>query len=205
MIGFEVRMGEAALKLDHITIEDYIEMENASNEKHMFWDGEIFAMSGASPDHYEIEMNVAGLLYTQQRNQPCRPFTGNVRLRALGSERSVYADAVVVCGPKVPHPGDGNALTNPTVIVEVLSDSTESFDRGDKFAYYRTFPSVQEVLLVSQKQMQVEHFRRAEGGSWVLRVYRDGESVVLASVGAQLAVADLYEGSSLKPPTAPGS
>lgn len=190
-------MSEPALKQPRMSYQEYLEIEDKSDERHIFWDGEMFAMSGASPDHYAIETNLTGLLFIALRGHPCRPLTGNARLRAPHATRAVYADAVVVCGPVAPHSDDGNAVTNPTVIFEVLSDTTESFDRGDKFTYYRSFPSVREVVFVSQKERRVERFTRAEDATWNLRDLGPDDLLALDSVGVTIQVAELYEGSSL--------
>lgn len=177
-------------------------MEDRSDERHIFWNGEMFAMSGASDDHNIIESNVVSLLHVALRGRPCRASTGNRRFRALHSQKAVYADAVVICGGTVLHPGDSNAATNPSVIVEVLSGSTESFDRGEKFEYYRTFPSVRVVLFVSQKAIHVERFTRGPGGAWILHEFRSGETLGIDEIGVSLPVDELYEGSALQVGTA---
>lgn len=195
-------MAEAALKRETLTYEEYREIEDRSEERHIFWDGEMFAMSGASDDHNIIETNVVVSLQNALRGRPCRASTGNRRLRAPHSQKAVYADAVVICGGTVAHPGDKNAATNPVVIIEVLSDSTESFDRGDKFTYYRTFPSVRAVVFVSQKEVHVERYTRTEGGAWMLFDFGPGETLKLDEIGVSLTVDELYEGSSLEEPAA---
>lgn len=192
-------MAEPALKIQGMSYDEYLEVEERSEERHIFWDGEMFAMSGASDDHNIIEGNVHGLLFVALRGRPCRPSTGNRRLRALHSERAVYPDAVVICGRAEPHPGDRNAATNPVVVFEVLSDSTESFDRGDKFKYYRSFPTVEAVVFVSQKERRVERYTRGADGTWILRELRAGEELGLDALEIALPVDAIYEGSSLAP------
>lgn len=193
-------MAEPALKKDRLTYDEYRAIEDNTDVRHIFWDGEMFAMSGASDAHNIIESNVIISLGIALRGRPCRASTGNRRLRALGSDDAVYADATVMCGGTVTHPEDRNAATNPVVVVEVLSDSTEKFDRGDKFAYYRSFPSIREVVLISQKQVRVERFTRTASGSWLLTELREGAALALESVDVSIPVADLYEGTELAAP-----
>lgn len=189
---------EPALKLETLTCDEYREIEDRSEERHIFWDGDVFAMSGASDAHSIIEAHVAGLLHATLRGRPCRASTGNRRLRALHSQRAVYADAVVICGGTDLHPEDRNAATNPVVIFEVLSDSTESFDRGDKFGYYRTFPSLRAVVFLSQKDTRVERYTRGARGSWTLDELGPGDLLGLDAIEVALPVNDLYEGSGVR-------
>ena len=188
-------MVEPALKQALFTYEEYLAVEAASPERHIYWDGEIYAMAGASVWHTTLETNLVGLLGTALKGGPCRPLVGNQRLRAPDSDRAVYADATVVCGPPVMHPQDRDALSNPTVIVEVLSKSTEAFDRGDKFTYYRSFPTLRVVVLVSQKAERVECYRRGERGVWSLHDLGADDVLDLPEVGASVALRDLYAGT----------
>lgn len=186
-------MGEPALKRERFTYAEYLELEADSPARHIFWDGEVFAMAGGSIQHNTLESNVHGLLFAALRGQPCRPFTGNCRLRALNSERAVFADVVVVCGPVITHPADGTATTNPTVVVEVLSKSTEAFDRGDKFVYYRSFPTLRSVLFLSQREVRVERYVRGLDDDWRLRDLGPGGTLEIPEIGARLAVEQIYE------------
>ena len=187
-------MASAALKQTRLSYEEYLELEERSDERHFYWDGEIFAMSGASPRHYEVEANLVIQIHLALQGRPCRPYTGNVRLRSLDLEgRSAYPDAVVVCGRLQTHPDDGHAVTNPTVVFEVLSSSTERFDRGDKFAWYRSFDTLRSYVLVSQERVAVEHFHR-EGDLWTLRILGPGDLLTLPDLGVSVPVDAFYEG-----------
>lgn len=190
-------MGEVALKQTRVSYQDYLAMEEVSQERHIYWDGEIFAMAGGSETHTLLETNVGALLFNALRGRPCRAHSPNRRLRPLDAERGVYADAVVICGRSQPHPEDAQATTNPVVIVEVLSDSTEAFDRGDKFALYRRFSTLRHVLFISQKARKVEVYTRSEGGVWELRDHQGGETLSLDAIDVKLAVDDLYEGTEV--------
>lgn len=181
-------------KSERVTWEEYLAMVDPSGERWMYWDGEIFSMSGATLPHDMIERNVGGLLFVALRGQHCSPFTSNRRLRALKGERSSFPDASIVCGPHQAHPDDKHATTNPTAVFEVLSDSTEAFDRGDKFAWYRTFPSLRYVVLLSQKSRHVEVFQRQADEAWLFRAYGPGQSLPFEDMGFTLAVDDIYDG-----------
>lgn len=193
-------MGLPADKISRASYAEYLAFEEESNERHMYWEGEIFAMSGGSQDHYALESAIHLLLGIALGNGPCRAYTGNMRLRPPDGEDAVYADAVVVCGPREPHPEDPGAVTNPSVIVEVLSPTTERFDRGDKFTYYRSFSSIQHVVFLSQKALAIEHYSRQPDGAWRLRDLHPGDS--LALLGVSLRVEEIYADSSLMSPAA---
>ena len=193
-------MGEPARKRDRFTYQDYLALEATSDQRHVFWDGEIFAMAGGSVKHDTLESNLHGLLFTALRGRPCRPYTGNRRLRALDSERAVFADVVVVCGPMSTHPEDATATSNPTVVFEVLSKSTEAFDRGDKFSYYRTFPTLRSVVFLSQRAVHVERYIRGEGDDWNLRDLGLTGVLDLPELGTRLSLAEIYDGVPLSDP-----
>jgi len=187
-------MASAALKQTRLSYEEYLELEERSDERHFYWDGEIFAMSGASEPHNVIETSLVIALSGALKGHPCRPYTGNLRLRSLRQPtRSAYADAVVVCGKPNKHPGDRHATSNPTVVFEVLSPSTERFDRGEKFAWYRSFDTLRSYVLVSQERVSVEHFHR-EGDLWTLRVHGPGDQLTLPELEVSLPVDAFYEG-----------
>ena len=193
----EVWMAVPALRQDRISYEDYLAFEATAEERHLYWDGAVVAKAGASMTHTLLESNVHLSLGLALRGRPCAAFTGNQRLRALGTERSVYPDCVVVCGPREAHPDDPQAVTNPVVVVEVLSDSTEAFDRGDKFAYYRSFTSLQELVFLSQKAARVERYRRGADGEWTLRDLGAGDVLALCSIDVTVSIDELYAGAQL--------
>lgn len=193
-------MAALAPTQDRVTYDEYKSFEDNTDARHIFWGGRLHAVPADGDVHNIIEANVVATLHVALRGRPCRASTGNRRLRALGSDDAVYADATVICGGTVTHPEDRNAATNPVVVVEVLSDSTEKFDRGDKFAYYRSLPSIREVVLISQKQVRVERFTRTASGSWLLTELREGAALALESVDVSIPVADLYEGTELAAP-----
>lgn len=188
-------MALPALKQDRYTYEEYLEIEAGSDERHIFWDGEIFNMSGGSSTHVQLETNLIVLLGAALKGQPCRPRVGNQRIRALAGERAVYADATVFCGQYRPHPQDPGAMTNPTVVFEVLSKSTEAFDRGDKFAFYRTIPELRSFVLLSQKARRIERYYRDERGVWSLEELGPDDALTLPELGVSIPLSEIYEGT----------
>ena len=174
------------------TQDEYLELERASRERHEFYRGEIFAMSGASRQESTIVLNIGALLWNALRGRPCSVFVSDMRLRVEPSGLYTYPDVVALCGPAQFDPEHQDTLRSPRVIFEVLSDSTESYDRGKKFELYRTLPSLAEMVLVSQKEPLIEHFGRQDDGTWVLRERRAGQQVVLPSLGCQLSVDEVY-------------
>lgn len=175
-----------------MTYADYLAFEATAEERHEFHDGELFAMSGGTPVHARLIQRVGTALDNALRGRPCLAQSSAQRVRATPT-RAVYADALVVCPPLVHPDDDPDAITNPVVVVEVLSPTTEAFDRGAKFALYRALLSVQHVLFVSQGRRFIEHFRRQADGSWRLDEHAAGSVVRLEAVDAHLAVDDVYE------------
>lgn len=177
----------------HYTAAEYLTMERASSEKHEFADGEIFAMTGSSLKHNEIAQNISGGLRTQFRDRTCRVFTLDVRVCVHPDYRYTYPDVVVVCGEPKVLDDKFDTLLNPTLIVEVLSESTRNYDRGDKFQQYRDVVSFCEYLLVDQDKVHIELFTKQTDGRWTFWETNSIEAVVpLESVGASLRVSEIY-------------
>jgi Uma2 family endonuclease len=187
-----------------ITYAEYLALEEASVDvKHELIAGEVVAMSGGSPEHGALAMAFGALLQNALRGRPCRVFSSDVRVRVAATGLAAYPDVSVVCGKLETDAEDVNALTNPVLLVEVLSDSTEARDRGVKAAHYRHIPSLREYVLVSQREPHVEVHRRNEAGRWELFEYESGGQAELASVGCTIAVDDLYR-DPLAGPTSNG-
>jgi Uma2 family endonuclease len=183
-------MSNPATKLK-TTFAEYIAGENASDRKHQLVDGEVFDMGGGTPTHAALILAVGAELRALLRGKPCKPFASELRVRAAGI--ATYPDCVVVCGPLQTDPEDANTVLNPTLLVEVLSDSTEAFDRGRKAEHYRRIPSLREYVLVSQHEPHIEVVRRTERG-WILLEAGAGGTLQLESVGCSLVVDAIYEG-----------
>lgn len=170
----------------------YLAMERAAVTKHELWEGEVFAMAGASLAHNLIVGNLARALGNLLVDGPCLVLTSDMKVHVPSSEGYVYPDLSVVCG-EPEFVGDGqDVIANPRLVVEVLSDSTERFDRGDKFAGYRSLPSVIDYLLVAQTRARIEHYERQVDGNWLLREFGPGARLRLRSVEGELDVDDIY-------------
>jgi Uma2 family endonuclease len=171
------------------TFREYLELEASSELRYEFFAGAVYAMSGGSPEHSGLAANVIQLLGAA--GKPCRVFTSDLRVRVLETGLATHPDVSVVCGGLERDPEDNNTATNPVIIVEVLSPSTQRYDREEKAAHYRRIPSLASYVLISQEEQRLEVFTRNPDGSWTLREARIG-SVELPSIGCKLAVADVY-------------
>jgi Uma2 family endonuclease len=182
-------------KKPRITQEEYLELERTSEIKHEYFNGEIFAMTGGSLNHNRISRNIDRKLGNQLEGSPCENFVGDMRVKIQGHEKYTYPDITVVCGNIELEKIKGvETLLNPIVIMEILSESTEAYDRGTKFRHYRLIPSLQEYILVSQDHCLVELYRRGENDIWqILSPCTDmNKSVSIASADCELLLSDIY-------------
>lgn len=170
---------------------DYLAGERAATAKHELWRGEIFAMAGASYVHNRIVANLLATLGQVLAEGPCVPLPSDMKVHVPSRGAFVYPDASIVCGPPEFYDPTQDVLTNPAAVFEVLSDSTERFDRGEKLIGYRSIPSVRELVLISQHERRVEHYTRGSDGTWVLHDYADEATLTLAC-GGTLTLAGLY-------------
>jgi Uma2 family endonuclease len=174
-------------------IEEYLAFERTSAARHELVNGAIVMMAGANDRHNAIVSSTHIALGSQLRKRPCISYTQDMKVLSP-SGQSAYPDIVALCGKPEFRDHKRDVLLNPTVIIEVLSPSTESFDRGEKFRHYRSILSFQEYLLISRDQMQVEHFARNADHSWQMRAYLEpGETITLASMDCTLTLEDIYE------------
>jgi len=175
-----------------MTYAEYLAAEAKSEVRHEYLNGEVWEMAGGTPEHGALAMAVAGSLHGGLRGKPCRAYSSDVRVRVVETGLATYPDLSVVCGQLETAPDDKDAVTNPVVLVEVLLEATEAYDRGAKAARYRRIPSLREYVLVSPAEALVEVYRRAESGRWELLEARSGETIELASLGVRLDVAAIY-------------
>lgn len=178
-----------------ITPAEYYALERDSLEKHDFYQGEVFCMSGGSTRHSTIKTDLLIELGNQLKGKPCGPFDSDQRLRVQATGLRSYPDASIYCGPLEYDEEDQekDTATNPTVLFEVLSDSTEAYDRGLKAENYRRIESLQAYVLLSQKEPHVELYERMEEGNWRLSEVRGlGASIPIACVGVVLHLAEIY-------------
>ena len=176
------------------TLEEYLDLDFTSEERYEFWDGEIFCMSGASLAHNQISLNIATEARLQLRERGCQVLPSDMRIKVPADPPYRYPDLTALCGPPEIEKISGlDMLVNPALIVEVLSPSTEAFDRGDKFTYYKSIASFSEYLLVAQHRPHVSQFVRGENGMWTFREFNDLADIVnCASVPCTLALSEIY-------------
>jgi len=195
--GLDVRnaekMGEPAVQKIYYTREDYLEIEDQAEGKSEFYDGEIIAMSGGSRNHSVICLNLNWGIRNATAHTDCLGFDSNMKLDISEHNLFLYPDVTVVCGDIVFSENRSDMITNPVLIIEVLSPGTEQFDRGDKFKYYRSLPSLLEYVLVSQSQPRVGVYYRQDEKNWLYSVSEGLESsVMLRTIRYELALKDIY-------------
>lgn len=177
-----------------LTIEEYLAFERRSETRNEYLDGEIFAMAGVSRIHNLVAGNLFGEIRNQLKGRPCEAYTDNMRVRTPSSDLFTYPDVVITCEEPKFEDSELDTLLNPTLIVEVLSPSTEGYDRGIKFERYRSIPSLAEYVLVAQDRIHVEHYVRQTGGRWLLEELSDlGKILELPSIGCRIALGEIYE------------
>lgn len=187
----------ASFSRRHYTLEDYLSVEEMSAVRHEFVDGQIFAMAGGTPEHAALSAAVLMLLGTKLLGGRCRPYSADLRIRVLATGLATYPDAAVICGEPERDPSSRTHVTNPTVVVEVLSTSTEEYDRGEKREHYQQIPALREYVLVSQNRRSVEVFRRSGAGDWEHRVHGSGDAVELPSLGVAFTTDELYDAAGI--------
>lgn len=168
----------------------YLEQEARSEVKHELYGGVTYAMAGGTVGHADVQMGLAGALVALLRGKPCRPRGPDARVYFPAYGDAAYPDAQVVCGRTLTDPVDPDAAINPALIAEVLSPSTEAWDRGGKFQRYESLPSVRQILLLSVDTERVESFTKNDDDSWTRRVYTSG--AVGLEIGGALAIDDIY-------------
>ena len=177
-----------------MTEVEYLAFELDAQVKHEYVAGEVFAMAGASLRHNAIVANLVGLLSQALRGGPCRVFPSDLKVHIRSRDVFTYPDVSVVCGEVAVYPGSSDVVTNPKVVFEVLSDSTERYDRGDKAEAYRTIPSLSEHVLLVQHRAHVECYARQGDGGWVLRESGAGGAITIPSLSLPLKVDEVYRG-----------
>lgn len=175
------------------TFQDYLDVEEISPVKHEYFDGEIYAMAGGTPEHAALAAVLIGRLTAALRGSPCRAYTSDLRLRVRATGLATYPDVAVVCGSAERDPESPTHVTNPALVIEVLSKGTEEYDRGEKREHYQQMESLREYVLVAQAERRVEVWRRTHETQWSHQAHGPGELVVLDSVSCTLDVDELYE------------
>lgn len=184
----------SALPQPTMTPAEYLAFERGQPQKHEYWNGQLYLMAGANARHNLVTANVVITLGIQLKGRSCSVYPSDMRVLIPATGLYTYPDALIVCGKALFEDADEDTLLNPAVIVEVLSKSTEQYDRGNKFRNYRSIPSLQEYLLVAQDERRVEHYIRQNDDQWLLTESDDpAGQLLLPTVDCTLAMADLYD------------
>jgi Uma2 family endonuclease len=181
-----------------ISEEEYLAIERNAEWKSEYHAGKMYAMAGASLRHVIINDNLVIVFGRELAGSGCRAYTRDLRLHIPASGLYTYPDVLVICGKVELATPEGDVVTNPKVIVEILSPTTQNYDRGDKFADYRTIPEFCEYLLIAQDRMHAEHFKKQPDGGWLLHETSDGNAVIaLESIGVRFTLSEAYTGVDL--------
>jgi Uma2 family endonuclease len=194
----EIKEPAIAYSNKKYSIEEYLEMEEASQEKHEYYQGEIFAMSGPKVPHNIIAGNIYFGLRQQLKGKSCQPFTSDQRIHVEKNTLFTYPDISVVCGEIETRNNDDWNILNPIVLIEVLSPSTKNYDRGQKFKLYRDIPSLKEYILIDSESINIEAFYINEHGNWELVEFKSMEGILsMKSIQVSLELSAIYEGTKL--------
>ena len=177
----------------HHTFRDYLAHEEASNTKHEYLDGQIYAMAGGTPEHSALIASVTTHLSNQVRGGHCRVHMSDLRIRVVETGLATYPDVAVVCGVWERDPEDSRTILNPTVIVEVSSPSTEAYDRGEKLEHYKRIPSLRACLLVAHDRREIELWTRDGSEAWKRSLVVSGQVAEIAAASARLDVDAVYD------------
>lgn len=191
-------MTSSAIKsVSRVSLAEYLRREEVAEQKHEFHDGEVLAMSGGTYRHARVATNLTTTLHQALKRGPCEALDSNMRVATAETRRFVYPDASILCGPPEFHPEDPKQTTiiNPRVVFEVLSESTEGYDRGEKFNHYRRIATLEEYILVAQDRPLVEGFLRQNDGTWSMIAWEGVEAVAsVRCLALALPLTELYEG-----------
>ncbi len=177
------------------SVENYLDFERVQAERHEFLDGNVYAMAGESPSHSTICFNLYGITHNQLRGKQCRGFSPNMKVATNEKGLYSYPDLAIVCGKPIFHDEKSDVLMNPTVIFEVLSPSTENYDRGEKFLRYTNFiETLEDYILISQNKPLVEHYVKQKNGGWKKNEIEGLDAVLrLDSIECEISLANLYD------------
>ncbi|MDQ6901732.1 MAG: Uma2 family endonuclease [Bacteroidota bacterium] len=190
----EVKEPSPAYSKKFYSIAEYVQMENEAIEKHEYYQGEIFAMSGAGSRHNIISINIIISLGVSLKGKSCQPFGSDMRIHIPQNTLFTYPDISIICGDIINADEDENTAINPTVIFEILSPSTRNYDRGMKFMLYRAIPTLKEYILVEAESIHVEQFAINKEGLWQLKEFSNQQDqLTLESLDVKLLLKDMYD------------
>lgn len=190
----ENEVKEPAPKYNYVSPEKYLEIERVSQEKHEYYNGEIFAMSGASKEHNIIAKNINTLVLPFLKGKSCDMFGSDLRVHIPKNSLFTYPDFTIICGKWETTDNEKDTVTNPSVLVEILSKSTKDYDRGTKFNLYRNIKTLKEYILIDSTKVSVEIFLKQENQKWILSEFKNlSDSFIISTIGLSLMLKDLYE------------
>lgn len=186
-------------KIKKLTPEEYLDIERNAECKSEYYNGEIFALAGASYVHNRITRNISKALGLQLKGTKCEEFQSDLKIKEKISGLFTYPDIVVICGEPEFYDEEKDVVVNPTVIMEVLSKSTETYDRGFKFELYRRINTLKDYFMVSQDKISIEYYSRNDDDSWILKEFKDlNQNIEMKSIGCILELKDVYYKVDLK-------
>ena len=195
----DVKEPVVAYNKEKISIEAYLEMENASTEKHEYYKGEVFAMSGAKVSHNTISGNLFVTLSNKLKGKKCKPYNSDQRIHIQSNTLFTYPDVSIICGEIITLNNDEYNVLNPSAIIEVLSNSTKNYDRGEKFKLYREIPALQEYILADSESIHIEVFRLNENKHWELEEYNSIEDIIhIKVIDEKILISEIYEGVNVE-------
>ena len=194
----EVRDPVVVYNKSKLSVEEYLQFEKASRDKHEYFKGEIFAMAGAGARHNVIFSNFFISVGIQLKGKPCKPYGSDLRIHIPENSLFTYPDISIICGEIIPSKVDADTAVQPTVIIEILSPSTRNYDQGIKFRLYREIPTLKEFITIDSESIGIEAYRINSQGNWELKDYRSiDETLTIPSVGLSLSLKEIYEGTKL--------
>ena len=194
----EVNEPAVAYSKQKMSIQEYLEFEKNSIDKHEYYRGEIFMMAGAMPKHNVIFKNVFGELYKKLKGKSCQPYGSDLRINIPENTLFTYPDISIICGDIVTSEHDEDTATQPVVLIEILSKRTKDYDRGSKFKLYRDIPTLKEYILIDSESISIEAFSINQNNHWELKEYKTVENTLsIATIDFQLPLIEIYEGTKL--------
>lgn len=180
------------------SLQDYLKIEESTGKRYEFYDGELFEVEGASVEHNRIVAHTFGEVYAHLKGKSCEVFASQLKVESKLNDSVVYPDITIVCNGIELSPESKDIVTNPTVIIEVVSPSTGDYDHGEKFFMYRALPSLKEYILISSVKMLIEKFTKQNTRRWTMDDYRNSEDILtIDSIGLQLSLSEIYSGTDL--------
>ena len=194
----EVRDPIVVFNKSKLSVEEYLQFEKASRDKHEYFKGEIFAMAGAGARHNVIFSNFFISIGIQLKGKPCKPYGSDLRIHIPENSLFTYPDISIICGEIIPSKIDADTAVEPTVIIEILSSSTRNYDQGIKFRLYREIPTLKEFITIDSESIGIEAYRINAERNWELKDYRSiDETLTIPAVGLSLSLKEIYEGTKL--------